>query len=758
MPSVRRRTAALLFLILPLFAAACASSGAAPAGEPGAVAAEARTAEAAATPSGPTLQLTQRPQELAPGVTLQPPGAAVQAAQNVTLSGRELGTMWTFENPPLEYWRDTYDFQATPEWLEHVRLSSVLFGGFCSASFVSPGGLVMTNHHCARRCVNASSGPGEDNVATGFYAATNAEEFTCPQLYLDQLVAIQDVTERVRAALPSNAPPTQVAEALEAVQGRLVAECQAGEPDVCRVVPLYQGGQYQLYGYKRYTEVKLVFAPELQAGFFGGDPDNFVYPRWALDMAFVRAYENGVPAATPHFFPFDPDGAAEGEPIFLTGNPGSTARLITVPQLMYEGQYRHPFNIQIWEGQVELLNALAEENPQLQMQVREQLFGLENNLKKYRGEQAGLEDTLLVARKLVWEAEFRERINRDAALRAEYGTLWDSMAALQRAKVRTSPPLNMSNTQFLGVPQLQLAGLLVRYLREQDLPAGERTAGFDPAQVQALLGQPTPLGGVQETLPLAHFLGMADRWLLSSDPVRGLLLRAGETPAEAAARLATDCRVADVAFRQELLRSGLPAAEGSADPCVRAAVAMEARYQELLPRWAEIVDAETVQKQRMGRALFAAYGTDVPPDATLTLRISDGVTARYAYNGTFAAPKTTFHGMFGRAYAFEQEEPWNLPPRFEERRQFIDMSKPVDFVATLDITGGNSGSPVIDRDARVVGLAFDGNIEQLPNEYVFRTETGGRTIAVHAAGILEALRSIYQADALLEELTRAGRN
>lgn len=742
-----RTNATLLLLLL----AACASG--APANEP--------------VPTPPPVAITEPP--LTPGrqvgagqvgpTSLEPSAAAQRASEQIELTGTELGRMWTFENPPLDYWNAEYGFNATPEWLEHVRLSSVRYGEICSASFVSPNGLVMTNHHCARECIEAASASAPvDYIEAGFYARTQQDELECPGLYLDQLIEIEDVTDRVHNAAPSGGAAAAIAEAQAAEIGRIESECERASGRTCQVVSLYQGGQFQLYQYKRFSPVKLVFAPEGQAGFFGGDPDNFTYPRYDLDVSFVRAYEGADPASTAdHYFPWRAEGAAEDELVFVTGNPGSTSRLITVAQAMYEQRYRHPFLIQLLEGQLRVIERISAMSPDAERSMRQDRFEIENSLKAYRGQLAGLRDTLLIARKIRWERELRGRITSDPNLNREFGDLWDRMAALQVRRFQVSPPLNMANPNFLGVPQFVFADTLIAYLREMAKPEAERSQTFRAQQsmIEELLRAPNqnPMDIITELLAVQ--LSVATTWLAPSDPLRSILVQPNETPIQAAQRLATASRILNPAFRGELISGGLAAARASSDPFVQFALVADTLYPKLEEQWAAIQAEQQVQAERLAGALFAAYGTSQPPDATFTLRIADGRVQRYPYNGTFAPPFTTLYGLYARAAEFSNQMPWTLASTFASRRSAVDMSTPINMVSTNDITGGNSGSPVIDRQGRIVGLAFDGNIEQLPNEFVFRTEAG-RTVSVHSAGILEALRNVYQADRVVQELTNGG--
>ncbi|MDH3731981.1 MAG: S46 family peptidase [Gemmatimonadota bacterium] len=690
-------------------------------------------------------------------VQLEPSQQAQRAAERAQLSGIETGTMWTFENAPLDYWEEAYGFRPTAEWLEHVQLSSVRYGESCSASFVSPNGLVMTNHHCARACVEAVSTAASDYVEDGFYAATREDELVCPDLFLDQLVAISSVTDRVRAAAEAGGSDQETAAAQEAERTTIEESCETDSENECQVVALFNGGQYQLYEYRRFSPVKLVFAPELQAGFFGGDPDNFTYPRYALDVAFVRAYEEDgtTPSSTPHHFEWDAEGADEGEVVFVTGNPGSTDRGATVGQLLYEQAYRHPFLIRVLEGQRDVFRTIAGFGPEAERSVREQIFGIENSLKALSGQLEGLRDTLLMGQKMSWEAEFRTRIANDPDLAAEFGDTWDGLTDIQYDKMRVSPALNANDPLFGGGdPTVMMATMLVRYLRDMAMPEAERAEEFQGealAASEAQLRGPPGLPVQLAEMLLELRLDVARRWLAEDDPFLALAFQGDETPAEAASRLLASTEVLDPNRRGALMAEGAATLATTDDPFLRLAIHMVDAHAELLPRWEGIQAAEVVQEERLARAQFAAFGTDLPPDATFTLRITDGVVKRYPYNGTFAPSNTTMGGMYERAAAFGNEMPWTLPAAWEANRADVNLDAPLDFVTTNDITGGNSGSPMIDQDARVVGIAFDGNIEQLPNEFLFRTGSG-RTVGVHSAGITEALRSVYKAEALLQEL------
>lgn len=710
---------------------------------------------AAPAPSAPAP--TPGPEVAVPAPALEPSAAALRVADRLEPTGLELGTMWTFENPPLEYWQREYGFTATDEWLEQLRLSTVRYANYCTGSFVSGQGLVMTNHHCARECVASSSSGAIDFVEEGFYARRPEDEIICEGLYLDQLIEIEDVTERVRQAGARGASDTAAAR-LRADEITVVeAECNAQGELVCQVVTLFRGGQHQIYKYRRYPTVKLVFAPELQAGFFGGDPDNFEFPRYVLDVAFVRAYEEdaSTPLATPHHFRFDPEGADVGELTFTIGNPGSTSRLATVAQVMYEKEYRHPFLIWLLGAQRDFLQEIARMSPEMERAVREDLFSIENSLKSFEGHQAGLEDSLVIGAKLTWERDFRARIERDATLRDRYGDIWQRIAELQRGKLELSPLLNASDVQFSGfaAPHLTVAGLLADYVSEMAKPEAERDPDFvaNRPQVEQQLFGPLPVNPEISVRLLANQLEVIRRWLPESHDLRRLAFRAGETPDAAAARLIRDTRIGDAGYRQQLARGGPTALAATPDPLVQLAARMVEIHEPTQARWVEIQAAEDAQEGRLAEALFAAYGKLLPPEATLTLRISDGRVLGYVLDGDTVPAWTTFAGMFERAERFGGAMPYTLPDDFAQDRADIDMATPFNLVTTNDVSGGSSGSPMIDREGRVVGIVFDSNFQGLRWEFLFGGPTG-RTIAVHSAGIIEGLRAVYEADRVVDEL------
>lgn len=707
-------------------------------------------ATAVPVPAAPTPQ-TVDVDTVAP---LRPTAASLRAADRAELTGMELGRMWTFQDPPREWWSEAYGFAPTDAWLEHLQLASVRYGEVCSASFVSPDGLVMTNHHCARGCIEELSTPAADYLEDGFYAGTRAEELLCPGLHLDQLRSVEDVTARVRSAASGLDADTARARAQREESERIEAACEEATGLACQVVSLYHGGRFHLYQYRRFEPVRLVFAPEHQAASFGGDADNFTYPRYALDVAFLRAYdEAGRPLSGEPFFEWSPAGAAEGEVVFVVGSPGGTSRLFAVSQLMYEKHRRHPFIVQYVQDVVDLYRWIAGFGPDAERSVREDLASMENSLKAFSGQLAGLQDTLLVGRKIRWEEDLRAAVAADPGLRAEYGDVWDRIAAIQRDKLPVAQRSSIYDVGFIGDPHLAIAGDLVRLVRESRRPAAERDEAYDDerlAEMEEALLAPMPVNPEIAARLLAIRLRLARSFLPADDPFLQAALRVGETAERAAERIVRDSRIMDPEFRQRLIRDGT--LESEDDPAVALALVMAAGSEHIGPWLEEINAAEAAQEERLANALFAVHGTRIPPDATFTLRITDGVMRRYPFNGTVAPAKTSIFGIYERANNFDQEMPFTLPPSYAAARDRVNMAVPLNFVTTNDITGGNSGSPMLNRDAQIVGVAFDGNIESLPNEWLFTEETG-RAVGVHSAGILEALRNIYRAHALLRELT-----
>ncbi len=660
-----------------------------------------------------------------------------------------LGKMWTFDNPPLDYLEERYDFSPTPEWFEHLRLASLRSGG-CSASFVSPDGLVMTNHHCARGCITAVGDEENDYYTNGFYAASRDEEVQCPRYFLDQLIEIENVTERVDAAAAAGLPDEEATRLKLAEREAIQEECEAESGYRCQVVSLYHGGIYSIYKYRRYDDVRLVFAPEGQAAFFGGDPDNFTYPRHDLDVTLLRVYEDGQPFHPEHYLTWSEAGAAEGELIFVTGNPGTTLRLRTVAQLEYLRDAAYPATLRSYDERLSVLRELVAENEEAAVRYRNTIFGLENGYKQYVGYIEGLNDPELMGSKQAWERSFRAAVAADPTLQAAYGSAWDEIATVNRELTQLDP--ERRHASFANITTLGIAAAIIRYADEMAKPAGERSYSDERlARMQRQLTGELQIDHDYEERLLAIRLAKAEQALGADHPwVQAAL--GGREPAQAARALVRESSLGELAVRQALLDGGPAAVAASDDPAIVLARSVDARSRELQQQLEDLGASESVHEERVAKALFEIYGTMLPPDATFTLRLQDGVIRRYPYNGTYAPYKTTYYGLYDRAASFDYQEPWHLPQRYLDRKDQIDLSTPLNFVSTADIIGGNSGSPVVNREAQVVGLVFDGNIEFFPGRFLFREDDSGRTVSVHSMAIIEALRKIYDAGDLADEI------
>jgi hypothetical protein len=663
----------------------------------------------------------------------------------------EFGTMWTLEAPPLEYWATRYGFEPDQAWLDHVRLSAVRLPG-CSASFVSADGLVLTNHHCVRGCISAVSPADTNYLHTGFVAGTRAEEKVCPNTYVDQLVSAEDVTERVRAAVTASSVSEQV-DQRSAATARIRSECEAATGHRCQVVGLYNGGRYSLYTYRRYSDLRLVMAPELDAAYFGGDPDNFTYPRYNLDVSFLRAYEDGAPARPSNHLSWSAAGAAEDELVFVVGNPGSTGRLLTLAQMEYLRDVDYPASLNALESRLDVLREYSARSPEIARRYENAIFGAANSQKATRGYLAGLLDPDIMARKARFESDFRARVGADPVLAARYGAAWDEIAGAQLERATFALPARYYALN--GSALLSTAMELVRAANQAEVAEADRLPGWAGDRIERTLQTLVRDRSVDlelERLQLTRWLADARRDLGDDDPlVRALL--AGRSPAAAAAALLAETVLTETAARRALMEGGRAAIAASQDPFVVAVRGLEPTSAGFVRRAADLDAVVSTRVERLGEAIYAAYGEALPPDATFTLRISDGVVKGFPMNGTIAPYKTTLYGLFARSADFDHEAPFTLPRSWREAESRVGMSTPINFVATADIIGGNSGSPVINRRGEVVGVVFDGNIEMLPNRFIFTDEVS-RSVNVHSAGIIEALRQVYRAGHIADELER----
>jgi Peptidase S46 len=660
--------------------------------------------------------------------------------------------MWTFDNPPLKQLQNRYGFTPTQAWLDHVRLASVRFNDGGSGSFVSPHGLVLTNHHVALTQLQNVSSPTHNYVKEGFYAQTPAEELKCPDLELNVLVYEEDVTKRVQSAATQGMNEQQALQARKAEIAKIERESTEKTGLRSDVITLYDGGEYWLYRYHRYTDIRLVFAPEEQIAFFGGDPDNFTYPRYDIDFALFRVYEKGSAVESSNYLKWNARGAGVGELVFVSGNPGSTSRLDTLAQIETQRNYTLALALKAYEYRLKSANDYAARGPEQAREATRQIFGVANSFKAVTGMYQGLHEASLMAKVKKDEDAFRALIASRPEWQEAYGGAWDSIAA---AEVKFREILKPLRFRSLGWSSLSVVALdIVQYVAEIKKPDGKRLDGFHDSQLESLrfqLFSPAPVYPQFERAMLAGFLGLAQDELGPDDPfIRAVL--GGRSPAEVAGEAMNGTRMVDASFRKALVEGGESAVEASTDPLIVLARKVDPWRRQMIKAYEDQVESvETPAGEKIGKARFAAYGKSLYPDATFTLRLSFGAVKGYPMNGTQAPPHTTFYGLYDRAYSFGLKPPYDLPERYFNRQAKLDLTTPVNFVNTCDIIGGNSGSPVLNKQGELVGLIFDGNIESLVGDYVYNEENN-RAVAVHSGAIIEVLRKLYDAGALADEL------
>ncbi len=663
--------------------------------------------------------------------------------------------MWTFDNVPRALIKQKYGFEITDAWLEHVRMASVRVGNGGSGSFVSADGLLFTNQHVGRGQVTKLSTPERNLVRDGYYAATRDAELKCPDLELNVLVSYQDVTARVQGAVKAGAADKDAADQRRGEMAAIEKECVAATGLKCEVVTLYSGGEYWLYRNKRYTDVRLVFAPEEQIAYFGGDYDNFTYPRWNFDITFFRAYENGQPAKTPHFLAWSANGAAEGELIFVPGYPGSTARLLTVAQLAYHRDLGNPLQMQVWKARAATLERYAALGPEQERRSSAARLGLSNSMKRLVGQQDGLLNPRIFAKKTGAEADLRAKIAANPDWQKAYAPAFDQIAAAYAELPKYAKRIAFSNLTASSLAGL--ASTLVRYSDEVPKPSAQRLPEFADARLEGqrfALTSSAPIHLDLEEAQLAGWLDEVRAALGPDDPFVQAAL--GRQPAATVVKaIMTVTKLADPAVRKALVDGGPDAIRASDDPLLALARRVEPIIRELRA-WQEerVQSVEAAAGTKIAQARFAVYGKTAYPDANFNLRLEYGTVLGYEEDTTLVPYKTTFFGLYERAAAFGEKPPFNLPARWRDGRGRLDLSVPYNFVYTADTIGGNSGSPVINRAGEIVGINFDSNVQKLPNRYLYIDEAeGSRAVGVHSAGIIEGLKTLYGADALVRELT-----
>jgi len=659
--------------------------------------------------------------------------------------------MWTYNNFPSAKVKAKYGFEPSQQWLDNVRLSSARIAGGCSASFVSPNGLVMTNHHCTRGCIEQLSTAEKDYIANGFYAKAEAEELKCPAMEINQLSEIVDVTDQLNKAT-QGLTGKQYADTLKAEMSKIEKDCATSDQIRCDVVTLYQGGKYNLYKYRRFQDVRLVFAPEHAIAFFGGDPDNFEFPRYDLDVSFIRVYQDGKPAPTPNHFKWSKGGAKEGELTFVSGHPGRTSRGLTVAELEYQRDVAMPKMLVTLAEVRGMITEFQKRGPEQQRISNNIKFGVENGLKAIKGRHEALVDKKFFATKVAAEQELRQKVDADPELKKKYGAAWDEIAKAQEQLKSIRKELNyIEQGQGLGSQTFDIAKALVRAADELPKENGQRLREFTDAKLPGLKAQllsPAPIYPELEIARLEFTLTKLREELGPDHPfVKKVLGK--ESPLGLATRLVNGTQLRDVKVRQQLLEGGKKAITASQDPMIKLAVLVDPDGRAIRKNYEENIESVIRKNSELvAKAKFEAYGTNVYPDATFSLRLSYGSVQGYMEDGKKVAPFTQMAGSYERHTG---EEPFALPKSWLDSKAKLKLSTPMNFVTNNDIIGGNSGSPIINKDAEIVGVVFDGNIQSLGGDFGF-DESANRAVSVHSDAILESLQKIYGANRVLEEL------
>ena len=676
----------------------------------------------------------------------------------VTLGGVLLADegMWTFDNIPKDAIARKYKVTLTDQWLQRLQQSVVRLESGCTGSFVSAEGLILTNHHCAAECLSDLSTAQRDYIAQGFSAATRDAEVRCPGEQISVLMAMQNVTPQVTKAIAS-VPAAQTVAARNRILTELESECEAasqksGAPLSCEAVTLYQGGQYWIYKYKRYDDVRIVFAPEAAVAAFGGDPDNFQFPRWCLDMSLLRAYDNGKPAAVPAHLTIAWSGAAGGDPVFVAGHPGTTQRLMTVAQLKTQRDVFLPFWLLRFSELRGRLIQYSKTSAEAQRTAKDYLDSIENSHKVRRMQLTSLLDDRMMDQRIADERELRAAVQRASKGSAKASDPWDAIArAAQRERDILIPYTWLEGGAGFNSQLFDYARLLVRAADERAKPNASRMREYTDAalpQLRAELEAHTPIAAELEQVRLSFSLERM-REYLGPDHAMIKSVLGNASPDERARQLVAGSTLADPAVRLKLYEGGQGAVSASTDPMIALARAVDAESRRLRTIYENEVEGPVRRAQQViAEARFKAYGTRLYPDATFTLRLTYGAVDGWTEAGARVEPFTRLDRMYERATG---APPFALPKGWLDAKPRLELSRRANFVATTDIVGGNSGSPVVNARGEIVGLVFDGNIHSISGSYWFDTERN-RTVAVHPEYMRTALEQVYRVEAIAREL------
>jgi hypothetical protein len=661
--------------------------------------------------------------------------------------------MWLYNDAPYQLLKDRYGFEPTSAWLEHIQKSSVRFNSGGSGSFISEDGLIISNHHVGADALQKFSDAEHNYYQDGFYARSRKEEKRCLDLELNVLISIADVTNRVNAAVKPDANPEEAFVARRAAMAEIEKESLGKTGLRSDVITLYQGGRYHLYHFKKYTDVRLVFAPEQQIAFFGGDPDNFEYPRFDLDICLFRAYENGKPAKAEHYLKWSSKGISDGDLVFVSGHPGNTARQLTMAELEYLRDRHFPYVLQRLNGLEVMLLAYSARSEENARRAKDMLFGVQNSRKAREGMFAGLLDSQLMTQKLAAEQQLRTAVAQDPDAK-ELLLSWDRIADAQLVSARNAQQYNLlEGANAFNSTLFDIARTIVRAVEEKPKPNGERLREFRDSNLESLefqLFSEEPLYDDFEQVKLADSLTWLAKQLGYSHPVVQKVL-VGRSPRDRAAEMVLGTKLKDVALRRKLYAGTIDEVEATNDPMIELArlVDPEARAVRKI-----IETQDEIKRQahaKIAQARFALEKTSSYPDATFTLRLAFGTIKGYEENRQAVPFQTTFAGLYERSAAHHNKPPFDLPRRWVDRKNKLNLKTPFNFVSTADIIGGNSGSPVINRQGEFVGIIFDGNIQSLVLDFAY-TDFQARAVSVNSQAIIEALRKVYGADGLADEI------
>jgi hypothetical protein len=672
-------------------------------------------------------------------------------ADTVKAQKFDTGKMWSFDYPPFDYIEKTYGFKPTQEWFDDVRLSALRVPG-CTSSFVSADGLMMTNYHCVEGLVRRVQMEGEDLINNGFFAKTAADERKIPNYYTEKLIFIKDVSEEVNDAIAKGISNEEKAKIKEEKSKELVELYKKETGLNCQFVSLFNGGKFSIYGYKRYDDVRLVFVPEYQAAYFGGDYDNFTYPRYNLDCAFLRAYENDQPVKAENFFKFSTNGIQLGEPIFTVGNPGFTQRLKTVAFLEYQRDITYRNNSYLFDSYFNVLETLKSIAPDKKDEYEQIRRRIGNSQKVFHQVYKGLTDPYLLARKLAFEKEIKEKVFSNKSLKEKYGSIWENISKTRNEMREIGPKISAYTLNNIFSSQYFLiARDFVKLAKEMQKPEAERDVKYKGEKLDSTINAlyPEKLDKLLEETKLKIQADYIRMNLGNNDPIV-LKLFSDKSGKDASDYILANSIVDDRDKFISLAKNDAEKILSSNDPFIYFILETQDKITDLQNKSKEITATEQVFDDMLGQVVFMLYGTNIPPDANFTLRISDGVLQNFDYNGTIAPTVTTFYGMYDRHYSFYKEYPWNIAPSWDDPSK-VDLATPFNFTSTNDIVGGNSGSAVINKNAEIVGLAFDGNMESIYGNFIYMTHNN-RCVSVDARGMMEAFEKIYKADRFVKEL------